>query len=446
MKINKKIRNQFRIQNSIFVILLIILTITIGYLSNEIDYQWDVTSNKRHSLSDATRDFVSELKGPINITAFVSKADIEGSLKPTIHNFLSPYRRAKSDISVTYIDPREAPQKAEEAGIRFDGELVIEYKGRKENLNTLTEQDLTNLLVRLSRATDKIIFSLKGHKERTFEGNSPRDMGLLGQQLMKTGFELAKVDLAEELSVGDNASLLVVASPKANLLPGEVNRIKRFLETGGNLLWLLEHGSNNGMDKLADYIGTDLNDGLVFDPRAASLNLSPAFALASKYLEHPATQGSSMTSVFPFTRSVGKNEKSDFVYTPLVEVADQGWLETGNLSDATFNPNRDLAGPIVVAAAFERLLENKTQRIIIVGTGNIFSNQHLGLLGNLDFGVNIVNWLTGDESLIRIQPRARLDQTLEFNLGVFLLANTFLFLPGVFLITGAIVWWRRRRA
>ena len=446
MKINKNLRNQFRIQNSIFIALLIGLALLLGYLSDHIDLQWDLTSNQRHSLSKASKDFIRGMEGPVRITAFVSKSDVEGSIRPVIHTFLEPYRRAKPDISISYIDPREEPQKAEEAGVRFDGELVIQYKGRQENLSTLTEQELTNLLTRLARASDKIIYELEGHNERSMEGTAPRDLGLFGQQLMKTGFKLSKINLAKEMSVNEKASVLIIASPKVNLLPGELNRVKRFLERGGNLLWVIENDGYGGMESLADYLGAKLVEGVVLDPRAGSLNLSPAFALVSKYFDHPATKGSSMTSVFPFARAVAEGEDKGFKFSPLVEVADQGWLETENLSDASFDSEKDLRGPIVVAGAFQRSIAEKNQRVVIVGSGHILSNQHLGLLGNLDFGVNIINWLTGDESFINIQPRLRNDQSLEINLPVFILANSFLFLPILFLVVGGIVWWRRRRA
>ncbi len=446
MKIDKNLKNQFRIQNGIFVILLLGVTISLGYLSDNIDQQWDVTSNKRHSLSEASLDFVSRIEHPIKITAFVSKNDVEGSLRPTIHGFLAPYKRAKPNINVTFIDPRENPKKAEEAGIRFDGELVIEYQGRQENLSTLTEQELTNLFVRLSRASDKTIFVLQGHKERAIDGNAPRDIGAFGQQLSKTGFKLATIDLTQELNINETASLLIIASPKSDLLPGETNRIKRFLESGGNLLWLIEHNESRGMSVLSNYIGLKLTNGMAFDPRAGTLNLSPAFALVSRYHEHPATRGSSMTSVFPFAQSIQHQGESDFIFTPLVEVADQGWLEVNDFDNPSFDPKIDVRGPITVAGAFERPLAKKTQRIIVVGTGNSLSNQHLGLLGNLDFGVNAVNWLTGDENLIAIQPKSKIDQSLEINRGVFILANIFFCLPIIFIITGVFVWWRRRQA
>jgi hypothetical protein len=49
----------------------------------------------------------------------------------------------------------------------------------------------------------------------------------------------------------------------------------------------------------------------------------------------------------------------------------------------------------VVAAALERDLGSRKQRVVVAGTGHFLSNQYVGLLGNLDLGVNMVNWLAG---------------------------------------------------
>ena len=60
----------------------------------------------------------------------------------------------------------------------------------------------------------------------------------------------------------------------------------------------------------------------------------------------------------------------------------------------------------------------------------------------------MVNWLTGDDRLIAIQPRSAPDVSLTLSRGslaalviVFLIA-----LPLAFLLAGAWVWWRRRSA
>lgn len=77
----------------------------------------------------------------------------------------------------------------------------------------------------------------------------------------------------------------------------------------------------------------------------------------------------------------------------------------------------------------------------------ISSNTFLGSGGNLDLGMNIVNWLAGDDSLIALQPRPTLDATLDFSrAALYSIALVFLVgLPLALALAGAAVWWRRRR-
>jgi len=40
--------------------------------------------------------------------------------------------------------------------------------------------------------------------------------------------------------VPSNGSVLVITQPQINLLPGEVDKLLRYVDGGGNLLWLLD--------------------------------------------------------------------------------------------------------------------------------------------------------------------------------------------------------------
>lgn len=448
MKISRKLRLQILAQNSLFLVLLIAVVAVIGYLTKDIKTQWDLTSGKRNTLSEASTEVLKQLAGPVAVTAFATKQDAEGDLRTSIQEFIAPYQRAKHDFSLTFVDPREDPKRAQDAGVRLNGELVVEYGGRKENLARLTEQDLTNLLVRLARSTERLVMYLDGHGERKLDGRANHDLGEFGSQLTAKGFRTGALNLAIAQDIPDNVATLVVASPRVNLLPGEVSRIKRYLEKGGNLLWLADYDSLRGMEPIAEYLGLDLIDGVVFDPRAGGLKLPGAFALASAYGEHPVTQHSSITSVFPYARRIAAREQSQFHFTPLVEAAAGGWLETSGLANSAFDRNRDIRGPITIAGALQREVGNKQQRAVVVGTGNFLSNEFVGLLGNIDLGVNIINWLAGDENLITIQPRARTDLSLELSRPVIgMMAFGFLIaLPLGFLLAGGMIWWRRRRS
>ena len=448
MKINPRFRLQVLVQNSLFVVLLFAIVASILYLTRDDKTQWDLTQSKRNTLSQASIDVLNEIPGPVTITAYATTRDEEGNLRQLIQDFITPYQRAKKDVSLTFVNPREDPKRAKEAGVRVDGELVVEVNSRRENLGTLTEQELTNLLVRLMRSSEHLIVTLDGHGEGSLSKPANFDLGDMGAQLEAQGFRTGLVNFAVAQDIPDNASVLVIASPRVDLLPGEVNRIKRYLEKGGNLLWLIDFESLRGMDAIAEFLGLDLIDGVVIDPAAGSQRLPPTISLASAYAEHIVTDRLISNTVFPFARRIAAYEDTSFHFTPLVDAAAGGWLETSGLMNARFDRDSDIRGPITVSAALERSVGDDVQRVVVIGSGRTLTNEYIGMLGNMDLGINIMNWLAGDDSLIIIQPKSRFDLTLELSRGALATIGFgfLIFLPIGFLLAGGMIWWRRRKS
>jgi len=449
MKLNRKLRLQLLIQNGLFVVLLVGLAMATVWVTKDIQTQWDLTQGRRNTLSQASIDVLKQVIGPVKVTAYATAQDAEGDARKTVETFLGSYQRAKQDFELTFVDPREQPQKAQAAGVRANGELVVEYNGRSEHLTSLTEQDLTNLLLRLVRSAERQVAYLDGHGERKLDGRANHDLGDLGAQLRVKGFKTASLNLAVAQEVPDNVAVLIIASPRVDLLSGEAIKIKHWIEKGGNLLWLIDTDSLHGLQELADELGLSLMAGTVIDPDAAGNKLPATFALATGYGQHRITQNSTMTSVFPYARRIAKSEGSKWSFAPLVEVARGGWLETGPLdNNVAFDAKKDVRGPIVVAAALERSVGERKQRVVVTGSGHFLANQFIGTLGNLDLGVNMLNWLAGDDALITVQPRIRSDLTLELTRsGLALVGFGFLLvLPLALLVAGGVIWWRRRKA
>ena len=438
------------VQNGIFVVLLVVLVALLAFFAHEYRAERDLTQSGRNTLSQPTREVLAKLAGPVKVTAFAARQDARGDLRKQIEGFFAPYQRAKPDLNVTFVDPREEPRLAQAAGIRVNGESVVEYDRKSEHLTDYNEQSFVNALMRLMRSSERLVMALDGHGERRLNGIANHDLGEFGKQLGAKGFKTNSLNLAIAQEVPANASMLLIASPQVNLQPAEVQKIKQYLQKGGNLLWLIDPEPLRGLQPLAELLGLVLGPGMVWDPTARQYNAQPTIAIgtSASYGRHPITDNFPLNTVFPFARQIGVND-GEWRATRLIEVAPRGWVEMGKLNDKiAFDKARDIPGPVNIALALERSVNDRTQRVVVIGNGGFLSNTFLGNGGNLDLGVNIVNWLAGDDTLITIQPRPSPDSNLELGRGAqYLILFSFLiFLPLIFISTGVVIWWRRRRA
>ncbi len=449
---NRRARLRLAVQNGIFVLLVAVLAALLALLAREYRGQWDWTGSGRNTLSSASIEVLGKLNGPVIVTAYATPQDPRlGDLRKHIRDFIVRYQRAKPDLKLEFVDPREQPKAAARAGVQVNGELVVEHNERSERLSQLSELEFTNLLIRLSRPEQRLVMSLEGHGERSLLGAANHDLGDFGKQLATKGMQVATLNLAIAPEVPDNVAVLVIANPRTDLLPNEVDKLTRYLERGGNLLWLLDQEPLRGLDVLAERMGLVLSAGVVVDPDAIERGGRPVMSVAvpGSYTGHPISAAMRLNTLFPFARAIGSNPLDGWSAAPLVEVAPRGWLEADDLGGRiVFDQGRDTPGPITVAVAMERMREEKTQRAVVIGSGHFLANMYLGNGGNLDLGVNVINWLTGDDRLISIQPRSAPDVNLTLSrgwllaiVGVFLIA-----LPLALISAGAWIWWRRRRA
>lgn len=454
MRVDKKFRLRLSVQNAFFVLLLLVAVGLMAYLALDTRKQWDIAQNARHTLSESSRNVLKQLPGEVLITSYATKEDPRlGDVRKQIAEFVALYQNVKPDLRLKFIDPVTQPKATREARIQVNGEMVISYQGRSEHLTTLNEQALTNLLMRLARSHIRLVMFLDGHGERSLTGIANHDLGDFGNQLMQKGFKVNSLNLAIAQDVPKNASLLVITQPQVDLLPGEVAKLKHYLEKGGNLLWLIDPEPLHGLQPLAEYMGLILTAGTVIDPAAQQLNAPATWALGASYGPHAITQNFSLITVFPYARQIAYNEPKEWHITPLIEAAPRGWVETGSVetgnpdNNVAFDKKYDTPGPVTIAAVLERQVEDKTQRVVVVGSGSFLANTFLGNGGNLDLGINIINWLASDENLISVQPKATIDSSLTLTKAwTAIIAFGFLIvLPLALLSVAGFIWWRRRK-
>jgi ABC-type uncharacterized transport system involved in gliding motility auxiliary subunit len=446
-----KLALNYAIRNFLFLLLLLGAASGLGYLAVKYHFQHDVTYNANNSLEPDSVEVLRQLKGPVTITIYATEQDARfGDIRKIIHDFLSLYQRYKPDIHLVFVNPEKEPEKARAAQIRFNGEMIIEYAGRGEHLTKINEQIVTSTLLRLAHARNQILMYVDGHGERKLDGIANFDLGsVFGAKLKQSGFHLASLNLALAQEVPDNASVLVITQPQLDFMPGEVDKLLRYVDRGGNLLWLIDAEPLHGLERLAEKLDLQLPPGIVIDPAAAEMNVPATWSLGANYPPHPITHNFNLTTAFPSARPLLWNENKEWQHHVLVEVAPRGWVShKPSKRDLRFDKLNDTRGPVAIAMALQRNINNREQRIVIVGNGAFLSNSFAGNGGNVDLGMNMVNWLAGEEHLITQKLRPSRDSKLELSaLQLRIISISFLLgLPLLLVGTGGYLWWKRRRS
>ncbi len=440
--------------NLAFVLALTGIAGGLGYLSARYHIQRDVTYNTVNSLDPGSVAVLRQLEGPVAITVYATEQDAQhGDVRKIIRDFLSRYQRYKPDIKLVFVDPSKEPEQARAAQIRFNGEMVVEYAGRGEHLTKINEPALTGALLRLAHTRDQTVMYLDGHGEPKLDGIANYDLGsVFGAKLKQNGFHLGSLNLALAQEVPDNVSVLVITQPQIDLMPGEVAKLLRHIDRGGSLLWLVDAGPLHGLERLAEKLDLQLPPGIVIDPAASAMNAPSTWSLGAAYPPHPVTRNFNLITAFPYARPLIWNENHDWQHQVLVEVAPRGWVSRNKPDNQPgakphFDKQHDIPGPAVIAMALQRRINNRGQRIVVVGNGAFLANSYAGNGGNVDLGVNMVNWLASDENLITIQPRAARDSSLVLSKRELEIISGFFLLALPLLLAGAGIYlWRKRRA
>jgi len=456
MKVTIGSKRQIRWQNILFVLLFVLVVGLLAWLSQRYQYQADWTANNRNTLSAASISVLAQMPEQITVSAFTVDS---GAMRQHIADLLGRYQRYKKSLELEFINPDTEPDKVRQLGITVDGELLFEYQGRSVQVTNLNEQTITNALQRLSRVAERWVVFVEGHGERSPFGKANHDLQVWAQQLEAKGFRLQGLNLATAALLPDNASILVIAGPQVDFLPGEVKLIEAYVAGGGNLLWLADPDGMFGLEPLAEQLGVSFEPGVIVDPTAQMFAINdPTFAIVGDYGLHPVVESFGVLTIFPRAAGVTVEPQDQWQADSFLFTTERSWSETGVLEgEISFDELEDVAGPMSLAAAVTRSLNNdavddeavsKQQRILVVGDGDFLSNAYLGNGGNLDLGMNMVNWLSRDDQLIAVPSKTALDSSLNLSRSASMVIGFgfLVLLPAILLLSGLTIWLKRRKA
>ena len=178
---------------------------------------------------------LSSLDAPLKMTVFARETEF-----PPFRDRLDEYEYVSKKVSTEYVDPDKKPAIAQQLQIQAYGTVAIQYKGRIERVTGSTEQDITNGIIKVVTGKERTVYFTQGHGEKDTAGAERAGYSGIVTQLTRDNYKVEKLPLAQQAEVPADASVVVVAGPKTDLLPGEVDALKAYLAKGGKLMLLLD--------------------------------------------------------------------------------------------------------------------------------------------------------------------------------------------------------------
>jgi ABC-type uncharacterized transport system involved in gliding motility auxiliary subunit len=452
------------------ILVVLAILVAINYISSREHKRWDLTSSSQFTLSPQSIKVLKSLDAPLKLTVFAKDSDFQ-----SYRDRLDEYTYVSKNVSTDYIDPDKKPAPARELGIQSYGTVAIQYKGRTERVVGNSEQELTNGIIKVITGRERKIYFTQGHGEKDTTVSERTGYSGIAAQMAHDNYKVEKLPLAQQGEVPADAAAVVVAGPKTDFLPGEIDALKAYLGQGGHLMLLLDPPEKLDSPPLTNLVAlardwdVEVGNNIVVDISGVGrlLGTDETVPVAVNYPSHPIVEGLDTLTAFPLARSVtpvSGGVGGHFART-FVETSAKSWAETDLKTMLTggkvsFDEKKgDKGGPISIAAAasapvntpapVDKSAEETAKpesRVVVFGDSDFASNLALGVSGNQDLFMNAVNWLAQQENLIAIHPREaddrRITMTASQQLQVIILV---LFLVPLFVLgSGVYTWWRRR--
>jgi len=448
----------YGLNTAVTVLLVIALVGVLNFLVNRYPGKLDLTKNKAHTLSDQTEKIVKGLNRTVKATVFAKMGPRE-QIRPLLDN----YKGLNTKVEVEYVDPDKEPTRTKQLGIRKMGTVHLQIGPRDSKIEDVTEEKLTNALIKLLKEKSPTLCAVTGHGEKAMTSPEQEGYDAARKQLTAQAYEIKDLNLMQETKVPDTCDAIAILGPTKAFFDPEIKAIKAYLANGGRAVIASDINLKGG--EFAPELNAVLADwhikpltALVVDPLSRMLGVDASVPILATYSkDSPITKDFQINCFFPFARplEIIPGAPSDMKLQWLAQTTPKSWgvMDLGSLTrgEVRFNQGKDKAGPITTAIAVEGKQKDskapRATRLVVFGTSHFATNYYSRYGGNLDFFLNATSWVLEDESLISIRAKEEGPGKLELTAkqGMSILLLTVLFIPAIVAGAGVFVWWRRRK-
>lgn len=473
------IKNKWLIKGTTTLILIAIVIACYVLLNKLVDKvnveDIDLTEKKLYSLSDETKNKVSELNNEITIQLINMKDETY------LKDYAKKYSTINKNITVEEIDDISSRTDLKtKYNIQDTDEIIVIKSNEKEKTLTssdlytydystyqqidTTEEAITNAIVEVTLEKKPKIY--------IFSGNTYYDpKAVLSSVVTKLEGDSNEVEYLDILSKGEvpeDCDALIITTLKSDLSELERDKILDYINRGGKLMILtskniLDVDTPNFNSILSQY-GISISFGGVFEQDASKmLQNAPQFVITDISASFMSDIDMAIKACLVIPGKIefaeaGKLEELGVEYEAIASTGEKSFVRT-NFDITSYervSQDAEASSSIVGAKVTKNISDDKKSELIIFSNEEFASdmkipvnNQYymyaVDLYNNKDVILNSISYLTQRKDTITIR---KTDETQNYTVNEKenSIIQTIIFItPAVIIFIGIVVWQVRRR-
>ena len=406
----------------VMVIIFATVVIFMATLGEAHKKRFDLTKTGRFTLSSQTKKILRSLDTPVKAVAFYRNepGTMHARQRQTMRDLLEEYTSFSDNFTFTFIDPDRKPGLASKYGVSEYRIVLLMAGGKQVKVANEKEEKMTNGLIKLLREEQKIVYFVKGHGEKDINSKTKDGYNAALQAIVKESYTVRELLLLRVDDVPEDASVLVLASPRRDLDQAELDKLDRYYKRGGALLVEIDPGHPPAFRTWVEQYGFKLQADVIIDQQSQLYGASHLTPVVYAYhKKHPLTEGFTLASYFPIANSVYIDEDKKRGRYQLALTGPNSWTEVDKAQlesgQAEYNEEREKRGPIPVMAVTTIAIEGEEDsqgakrdrygKMILIGDSDFADNTNINLAGNGDLFLNSINWLAEEANLIAVRAK-----------------------------------------
>ena len=323
----------------IVIAAVILLNVVVGLLTDYYGINFDMTSEKRMTISDETVELLKGLEKEISINVIMTETEFrEQTYGNEMAEIMARYEvNAPDKIKVNYVDPLRNPTftQAYEAQVSLaKGDVVVKDETDPDKAVFIKNEDLYYWYdnnhdqisgVYVERRITNAIMSLTTENEEfplavILYGHGEYNTDRYGELLRESNYRVAYVNLLVN-DLPEETSLVILSAPSTDYSEDEIDKLEKYFTTYNNFIFL--HSSAitrlENLELLFREFGVAFEEAVVCDARYRVNN-----NFASVLVSPPADETSQL---------VNKLDANHFVAAPYARVMRQLWKEEGTMTN-----------------------------------------------------------------------------------------------------------------